>query len=296
METKMKSKGLAERYRITRGAGFRFAKHDPADDGELDLSKKQASDLLTKGVERLAELQDTLYAQDRWSVLLIFQAMDAAGKDSAIKHVMSGVNPQGCDVHAFKTPSVEELDHDWMWRTTCRLPERGRIGIFNRSYYEEMIVVRIHGEYLRTQKIPPKLVTKDIWKERYEDTRAFESYLARNGTIVLKFFLNVSKAEQKKRFLQRLDEPEKNWKFNVGDVAERARWDDYMRAYEDVIRATAAPHAPWFVVPADKKWFTRIVVAEAIIRALEELDLAYPTIAPDKLKEFETARTALLAD
>ena len=292
----MKSKELVERYRIAKGAGFRLAKHDPADVAELDISKKQAAELLTKGVERLAELQDTLYAQDRWSVLLIFQAMDAAGKDSAIKHVMSGVNPQGCDVHAFKTPSVEELDHDWMWRTTCRLPERGRIGIFNRSYYEEMLVVRVHGEYLRAQKIPPRLVTKDIWKERYDDTRALEGYLARNGTIILKFFLNVSKAEQKKRFLERLDEPEKNWKFNVGDVAERGRWDDYMRAYEDLIRATAAPHAPWFVVPADKKWFTRLVVAEAIIRALEQLDLAYPTIGPEKLKEFETARTALLAE
>jgi PPK2 family polyphosphate:nucleotide phosphotransferase len=292
----MAPKELVDRYRISRGAEFRLPDHDPRDTAGLDIDKAEAKDLLAKGVQRLAALQDRLYAQDRWSVLLVFQAMDAAGKDSAIKHVMSGVNPQGCDVHAFRAPSARELDHDWLWRTTCRLPERGRIGIFNRSYYEEVLVVRVREETLKAQKLPPSLVTKRIWEERLEDIRCFERYLARNGTLILKFFLNLSKEEQKKRFLARLDEPDKRWKFSLADVADRGRWGEYMRAYEEAIRATAAPHAPWLVVPADKKWFTRLVVAAAIIQAMEELNLAYPTVSTTELGALEAARAALLAD
>jgi PPK2 family polyphosphate:nucleotide phosphotransferase len=290
------ARSIIERYRITSGVDFRLADHDPGDTGGLDIDKSDARELLTQGVQRLAELQDKLYAQDRWSVLLIFQAMDAAGKDSAIKHVMSGVNPQGCEVHSFKAPSAEELDHDWMWRTTRNLPERGRIGIFNRSYYEEVLVARVHPEILARQKLPPELVTDRIWDERFEDTRAFERYLARNGTLVLKFFLNVSRAEQKKRFLDRLNEPGKHWKFSPSDVAERALWDDYMRAYETAIRQTAAPHAPWFVVPADRKWFTRLVVAGAILFALEDLKLAYPVLPPEAEKDLAAARRALMTE
>ena len=230
------------------------------------------------GVEALAELQDKLYAQDRWAVLLIFQAMDAAGKDGAIKHVMSGVNPQGCQVYSFKAPSAEDLDHDYLWRCMKCLPERGRIGIFNRSYYEETLVVRVHPEFLEKQKLPPELVTKDIWKERFEDIRSFERYLTRNGVVIRKFFLHVSKKEQKKRFLERLENPEKNWKFSANDVKERGFWDDYMEAYEDMIRNTATKEAPWYVVPADNKWFTRVVVAAAVIDALDSLDLQYPKV------------------
>ena len=237
-----------------------------------------------------------LYAQDRWSVLLIFQAMDAAGKDGAIKHVMSGVNPQGCQVYSFKAPSHEELDHDWLWRCMRALPERGRIGIFNRSYYEEVLVVRVHPEILQSQKIPPTLVGKKIWDERYEDIRGVERHLARNGTLILKFFLNVSRAEQKKRFLERIDQPEKNWKFSAADVKERAHWDAYMAAYQDMIRETAAPHAPWYVVPADNKWFTRVVVAGAIIDALASLDLHYPKVTQAQLAELAAARKLLLAE
>jgi PPK2 family polyphosphate:nucleotide phosphotransferase len=241
----------------------------------------------------LSDLQEKLYAQDRWGLLLIFQAMDAAGKDGTIKHVLSGVNPQGCQVYSFKAPSAEELDHDYLWRTSRCLPERGRIGIFNRSYYEETIVVRVHSDLLRHQKLPPSLVTDRIWKERYEDINAFERYLSRNGFVILKFFLHVSREEQKQRFLSRLDEPAKNWKFSLADAREREYWNDYMRAYEDTIRHTAAPHAPWYVVPADSKWFTRLVVAAAIVDALQDLRLEFPQIDAAKLHELEAVRHTL---
>ena len=247
------------------------------------------------GKQALADLQDRLYASNTWSVLLVFQAMDAAGKDSAIKHVMSGINPQGCQVYSFKAPSAEELDHDWMWRSWRALPERGRIGIFNRSYYEEVLVVKVHAELLARQKIPPALVGKSIWSERYDDIRAFESYLARNGTLILKFFLHVSKREQKKRFLERIDDPSKNWKFSAADVNERAHWNDYMKAYETLVRETSAPHAPWYVVPADAKWYTRIVVAAAVADGLASLRLRYPKLAPDQVTELAAARHALMA-
>jgi PPK2 family polyphosphate:nucleotide phosphotransferase len=238
-------------------------------------------------------LQDKLYAQDRWAILLIFQAMDAAGKDGTIKHVMSGVNPQGCEVYSFKVPSTEDLDHDFLWRTTKCLPERGRIGIFNRSYYEEVLVVRVHPELLERQKIPPRLVTKDVWKDRYESIAAFERHLARDGTVVLKFFLNVSRREQKRRFLERLDQPDKNWKFSEADAKEREYWKEYMRAYEDMIRATATPHAPWYVVPGDNKWFTHLVVGAAVIEAMENLDLQYPKVDAAKKVELDAARKLL---
>ncbi|MDR6290955.1 PPK2 family polyphosphate:nucleotide phosphotransferase [Inquilinus ginsengisoli] len=283
---------LAKRYRIDDGDGFRLKDWDPADTNGLD-DKDAAQEALVQSVAKLAEMQDMLYAQDHWSVLLIFQAMDAAGKDSTIKHVMSGVNPQGCQVTAFKQPSAQELDHDFMWRTTANLPERGRIGIFNRSYYEEVLVVRVHPEILANQRLPPKLVTKKIWKERYEDINAFERYLARNGTLVLKFFLNVSKEEQKKRFLARLDEPEKHWKFQPSDVAERQHWDAYMKAYEEMIRATATPQGPWHVIPADSKWFTRLAVASAVVEAMQGLDLHYPKVDPKLGDKLNAARTAL---
>jgi PPK2 family polyphosphate:nucleotide phosphotransferase len=249
--------------------------------------------LLSQGVEVLAELQDKLYAQDRWAVLLIFQAMDAAGKDGAIKHVMSGVNPQGCQVFSFKAPTSEDLDHDYMWRCMKCLPERGRIGIFNRSYYEETLVVRVHPEYLTKQKLPPELVTKNLWKERFQDIRAFERYLSQNGVLVRKFFLHLSRKEQKRRFLARLDRPEKNWKFSSADAQERGFWKDYMGAYEDMIRHTSSKEAPWYVVPADNKWFTRLVVAAAVIDGLASLDLHYPEVGPAKLKELAAARRIL---
>jgi len=282
-------------YRVSDPKGFRLKDVEPDDTAGLD-SKERARDLLEQGVERLQELQEKLYAQDRWSVLLIFQAMDAAGKDGTIKHVMSGVNPQGCQVYSFKAPSPEELDHDFLWRTTRCLPERGRIGIFNRSYYEEVLVARVHQEILAAQKLPPSLVTGDIWKERFEDIAAFERYLARNGTVIRKFFLHVSRKEQKERFLERLDQPEKHWKFSIGDVRERAHWDAYMEAYEDTIRHTSAAHAPWFVVPADHKWFTRLVVAAAVIDALDALDLKFPEVDDHKLDELAEARSALEAE
>jgi PPK2 family polyphosphate:nucleotide phosphotransferase len=259
-------------------------------------SREKAQETLMQGIVRLREDQDKLYAQDRWALLLIFQAMDAAGKDSTIKHVMSGVNPQGCQVSSFKAPSAEELDHDFMWRTTRRLPERGQIGIFNRSYYEEVLVVRVHPEILAKQRLPEKLVTKDIWKERYEDINAFECSLTRNGTVVRKFFLHVSKEEQKQRFLERLAEPEKNWKFSLQDVIEREHWDAYMQAYEDMIRSTSTEAAPWYVVPADHKWFTRVVVAEVIADTLESLNLTYPEVDAEKKKELEAARRLLKAE
>ena len=284
-------------YRVTRGKGFRLADHDPGDTHGLKSEQKaDASALLARGIEWLAEEQEKLYAQDRWGVLLVFQAMDAAGKDSTIKHVMSGVNPQGVHVTSFKAPSPEELDHDFLWRCMKSLPERGRIGIFNRSYYEEGLVVRVHKPLLEKQKLPPELVTARIWKERHEDIASFERYLARNGYLILKFFLHVSRDEQKKRFLERLDEPEKNWKFSPADVKERAHWRDYMKAYEETIRHTAAPHAPWYVVPADNKWFTRLVVAAAIVDGIEQLDLSFPAVDAAVAKEFAESRKWLLAE
>ncbi len=279
-------------YVVKNGDTFKLKDHDP-DDTRWVKSKKEGKVLLDSGVEMLCELQERLYAQDRWGVLLIFQAMDAAGKDGAIKHVLSGVNPQGCQVYSFKSPSAEELDHDFLWRTSKSLPERGRIGIFNRSYYEEVLVVRVHPEFLRGQKVPPTLITKHIWKERYEDIAAFERYLARNGYVIRKFFLNVSRKEQKKRFLERLDMPEKNWKFSLADAKERGHWDEYMEAYEDLIRQTATPEAPWVIVPADAKWFARIVVASVTIAALRELKLEFPRVDDAKKKELAAARAAL---
>ena len=280
-------------FRITKGEGFRLKDFDSADTCGLKLDKGEAADLLQRGTAWLAEEQDILYAQDRWSLLLVFQAMDAAGKDSTIKHVMSGVNPQGCQVSSFKQPSSEELDHDFMWRYIRHLPERGRIGIFNRSYYEEVLVVRVHPEILKAQKLPPALVSKGIWDERLANIAHFEDYITRQGTKILKFFLHVSRKEQKKRFLDRLDQPEKNWKFSASDVQERKFWDDYMHAFEEAIRATASKHSPWFVVPADNKWFTRLVVAAAIVHAVETLDLAYPKVDAAKKKELVAARAAL---
>ena len=291
------SKGddLTKAFRVTDGKQFRLKDWDPGDTRGFK-SREKAQEALTQGIARLREDQDKLYAQDRWALLLIFQAMDAAGKDSTIKHVMSGVNPQGCQVSSFKAPSAEELDHDFMWRTTRRLPERGQIGIFNRSYYEEVLVARVHPEILAKQRLPEKIVTKDIWKERYEDINAFERYLTRNGTVVRKFFLHVSKEEQKQRFLERLAEPEKNWKFSLQDVIEREHWDTYMQVYEDMIRSTSTEATPWYVVPADHKWFTRVVVAEVIADTLESLNLTYPKVDAEKKKEIETARTLLKAE
>ncbi len=288
------AKELSRPFRVTDGKKFRLKDIDPEDTLHLGSEDKpRAKEGLQTGVEALAELQDMLYAQDKWAVLLIFQAMDAAGKDGAIKHVMSGVNPQGCQVASFKVPSSEELDHDYLWRCQKHLPERGRIGIFNRSYYEETLVVRVHEELLQSQKLPPKRVTKNIWKERFEDIRAFERYLSRNGVLVRKFFLHVSKDEQKKRFLARIDNPEKNWKFSSADCRERGYWDDYQRAYEEMIRHTATDEAPWYVVPADHKWFTRIAVAGAVIDGLASLNLAYPQVGAEKLKELAVAKKAL---
>jgi PPK2 family polyphosphate:nucleotide phosphotransferase len=281
-------------YRVTNGKGFRLRDVDPDDTGHLESEDAdRAREALQNGIELLAELQDMLYAQDRWSVLLIFQAMDAAGKDGTIKHVMSGVNPQGVQVFSFKAPSAEELDHDFLWRCLRRLPERGRIGIFNRSYYEEVLVAKVHPEILAKQKLPPELVTKRIWEQRYEDIRNFERYLARNGTVIRKFFLHVSKGEQKRRFVSRLDEPEKNWKFSANDVAERRHWKAYQGAYEDAIRATATPEAPWYVVPADNTWFTRLAVAAAIVDTLAGLDLHYPKVTAAQRKALAAARREL---
>src|SRR6185369_2109834 len=285
---------LAKPYRITNGKKFRLKHVDPADTGDLkSADKPRAKEALQNGVEAMAELQDVLYAQDRWSLLLVFQAMDAAGKDGTIKHVMSGVNPQGCQVSSFKGPTSVDLDHDYLWRCIKELPERGRIGIFNRSYYEETLVVRVHPEFLAGQKLPQQCVTKRIWDERFQDIRGFERYLTRNGTIVRKFFLHVSKKEQQKRFLERIDLPEKNWKFSANDAKEREFWDDYMKAYEETILETATEDSPWYVVPADNKWFTRVVVAAAVIDALASLDLEYPTVSADKRKDLAAAKRAL---
>jgi PPK2 family polyphosphate:nucleotide phosphotransferase len=280
-------------FRITKGKGFQLKDFDPGDTRGLELDKGEAAGLLQSGTAWLAEEQDMLYAQNRWSLLLVFQAMDAAGKDSTIKHVMSGVNPQGCQVVSFKQPSSEDLDHDFMWRYARRLPERGQIGIFNRSYYEEVLVVRVHEEILKRQQLPLPLVSKRIWDERLADIANFEDYFTRQGTIVLKFFLNVSREEQKKRFMQRLEQPDKNWKFSASDVHERKFWDDYMNAFQEAIRATATKHAPWYVVPADNKWFTRLVVAAAIVEAVEALNLTYPKVDAEKKKELAAARAEL---
>jgi PPK2 family polyphosphate:nucleotide phosphotransferase len=280
-------------FQITKGNGFQLKHYDPSNTCGLKLDKRKASNLLQQGTEWLAQEQDMLYAQDRWSLLLVFQAMDAAGKDSTIRHVMSGVNPQGCQVFSFKQPSQEDLSHDFMWRYLKRLPERGKIGIFNRSYYEEVLIVRVHEEILKRQKVPQPLVGKRIWDERLADIAQFEDYVTRQGVIILKFFLLVSRQEQKKRFMKRLDTPEKNWKFSASDVHERKFWGDYMRAYEKAIAATASKHAPWFVVPADNKWFTRLVVAAAIVEAVEQLDLAYPKVDTEKKSELARVRAAL---
>ena len=289
------AKRFSKPYRVEHGKKFRLQDHDPADTGKLH-SQEHAEELLAKGIARMAELQDKLYAQDRWGLLLIFQAMDAAGKDGAIKHVMSGVNPQGCQVYSFKTPSPEELDHDYLWRNMKCLPERGRIGIFNRSYYEEVLIVRVHPEILAGERLPASLVTKSIWEERFQDIRAFERYLSRNGLVIRKFFLNLSRAEQKKRFLDRLQQPEKNWKFSASDLQERERWDHYMDAYEEMIAHTSTPQAPWFVIPADNKWFTRLAVAAAIVDTLDGLELSYPKVDARKRKELQAARKLLMDD
>jgi len=279
---------------VTDGAKFRLKDHDPADANGLK-DKRQAQGLLEEGIELLSHMQEKLYAQDRWALLLIFQAMDAAGKDGAIKHVMSGVNPQGCEVFSFKSPSSEELNRDYLWRIHKCIPERGKIGIFNRSYYEEVLVVRVHPPFLKAQKLPERLITKHIWEERYEDINAFERYLTRNGVVIRKFFLHVSKEEQKKRFLERLEDSKKNWKFSMADVQERGFWKDYQEAYEEMIRHTATKHAPWYVIPADTKWFTRLAVAAAIIDALKELDLAFPYADKARKKELAAVRSSLLA-
>jgi PPK2 family polyphosphate:nucleotide phosphotransferase len=283
---------LIKPYRVDDGAKFRLKDFDPADTGLLK-SKDQAEDLLAQGISSMSVLQDKLYAADCWSLLLIFQGMDAAGKDGAIKHVMSGVNPQGVQVYSFKTPSSEELNHDYLWRCMQRLPERGRIGIFNRSYYEEVLVVRVHRELLKSERTPPSLLSKNIWQERFEDINGFERYLSRNGIVVRKFFLNLSKKEQKRRFLDRLDQPAKNWKFSSADAREREYWNDYMKAFEDMIIHTASSEAPWYVVPADNKWFTRVAVAAAVVETLESLKVAYPKVDAAKRKELRAARALL---
>jgi len=288
----MKRGRLAKAFRVKDGDGFRLESVDPGETLGIK-SKEAAAGALAEGVERLSELQEKLYADDHWAVLLIFQAMDAAGKDSTIKHVMSGINPQGTQVFAFKAPSPEELDHDFLWRTTGCLPERGRIGIFNRSYYEEVLVVRVHPEFLDRQRLPARLGSRDLWKQRFESINDHERHLIRNGTLVLKFFLHVSKDEQRRRFLERLEQPSKNWKFNPGDLSERDRWDDYLAAYENMIQHTATRDAPWYVVPADHKWFTRLVVVESIIDALDGLGLAFPVVPPEQRKAMRAAKAAL---
>jgi len=291
----MKPSQYVKQFRVTDGAEFRLKDFDPAETLGLK-SKEHAQETLESGVARLCDLQDKLFAQDRWAILVVLQAMDAAGKDSLIKHVMSGLNPQGCSVSSFKEPSTEELNHDYLWRATRALPERGKIGIFNRSYYEEVLVVRVHPEILSRERLPAELVSGKIWRERFEDIRAYERYLDRNGIIILKFFLNVSRKEQKKRFLERLDEPEKNWKFSATDVLEREHWGEYMDAYEEMIQNTSTERAPWYVVPADHKWFTRVVVAEALVHALDKLNLSYPQVDKKKRRDLKKARAALMRE
>ncbi|MGO8985085.1 MAG: polyphosphate kinase 2 family protein [Terriglobales bacterium] len=293
----MKIDKLLDRYRIQHGKHFRLKDHDPADTHGLKSELKPlAKELLADGVNKLAELQDILAAQDRWGLLLIFQAMDAAGKDGTIKHVMSGVNPQGVEVWSFKAPSAEELQHGYLWRTAERVPPRGKIGIFNRSYYEEVLIVRVHRQILENEKLPKPLVTKHIWQERFEDIRGNERYATRNGIAVLKFFLHLSREEQKRRFLERLDTPDKNWKFSAADIKERAFWDAYQHAYEDMIRHTATPYAPWYVVPADNKWFTRLVVAQAVVQTLKGMNLKYPKVGGAEKKALQEARKQLEAE
>ena len=288
---------LSRPYCITDGDKFRLKDIDPGDTGELVAEdKERAKEALQTGVEALAELQDMLYAQNHWALLIVLQAMDAAGKDGTIKHVMSGINPQGCQVASFKAPSTEDLNHDYLWRCQKHLPERGRIGIFNRSYYEEVLVVRVHPEILEKQKVPPELVGKDVFEKRYKDIRSFERYLSQNGILIRKFFLHVSRKEQKRRFLERLEMPEKNWKFSASDAKERGFWKDYMEAYEELIRQTATEESPWYVVPADNKWYTRVIVAAAIIDALASLDLKYPEVSEKQLKELAEARKVLQAE
>ena len=289
----MKLYSIAKRFRIDRPDKFRLSKHDPAECCGLTIDKAEAKAMLAEGIERLSELQERLYADGRWSVLIVLQAMDAAGKDSIIKHVMSGINPQGCEVHSFKQPSAEELQHDFLWRVAQRLPTNGRIGIFNRSHYEEVLTVRVHKELLAREKLPKNLVGKELWQQRFDDIRAFERHLARNGTLILKFFLNVSKDEQRRRFLARIDEPAKRWKFSFADVAERKLWDEYMHAYDDLIRQTSRPEAPWFVVPADNKWFTRLVVVGAMVQELQAIDLDFPKVEGKALKELRKSEKAL---
>jgi PPK2 family polyphosphate:nucleotide phosphotransferase len=287
---------LAKSYRVEPGKKFRLGGVDPADTGGLDLSKKDAQALLAEGIAKLTDLQTRLYAQDSWSLLIVLQAMDAAGKDSTIKHVMSGVNPQGCQVTSFKVPSAQELDHDFLWRCVRELPERGRIGIFNRSHYEEVLVVRVHPEFLAPQRLPPSLAGENIWKERYRSINDFERHLSENGTRVVKFYLHVSKEEQRNRFLERLDEPDKNWKFSLRDIEEREHWNDYMKAYEDAISATSTEWAPWYVVPADHKWYTRLVVAEIIVATLEEIGVDYPSVDAARKSEIAKARKLLASE
>jgi PPK2 family polyphosphate:nucleotide phosphotransferase len=283
-----------EPFRFDGSSEFHLRSHDPGEKGGIDKDKGEK--IIDANRKRLSDFQEKLYAQDRWSLLLIFQGMDAAGKDSAIKNIFDGVNPQGCEVHSFKQPSTTELDHDFMWRTSVALPERGRIGIFNRSYYEECLVVRVHPETLAKEKLPSKLVSKNIWRERFEDISAFERYLARNGTVILKFFLNVSQEEQRQRFLDRLEQPSKNWKFSMADISERALWGKYQAAYQDMIRHTSTVAAPWFVVPADHKWFTRLVIGSAVVSALEGMDLKFPKVASAALGAFKQVRKALVAE
>jgi PPK2 family polyphosphate:nucleotide phosphotransferase len=284
---------LAEPYCVSKGEKFRLKDYATSDTGEVK-SKEHAQKIIDNRVGLLSGLQEKLYAQDRWAVLLVIQGMDAAGKDGVIKHVMSGVNPQGCNVHAFKAPSTEELNHDYLWRAHRCVPERGMIGIFNRSYFEEVLVVRVHPTLLQAQKLPDTVITKHIWEQRYEDINAFEHYLTRNGVVIRKFFLHISKKEQKKRFLERLEDSKKNWKFSMADVKERAYWKDYQEAYEEMIQNTATKHAPWYVVPADNKWYTQLIVASAIIATLEELDLSFPDMDKEKKKELESVRESLL--
>jgi PPK2 family polyphosphate:nucleotide phosphotransferase len=286
---------IAEPYRVSKGKKFRLKDWDPADVGHID-SKEEAHKLLEHGAQLLTVLQQKLWAQDKWALIIILQGMDAAGKDGVVSHVMSGVNPQGCDVWSFKTPSTEELDHDYLWRAHQRVPSRGKIGIFNRSYYEEVLVVRVHPKMLAAEHLPEALARKHSWDERYEDINAFEKYLAHNGMVVRKFFLHLSKSEQKKRFLERLDDPQKNWKFSMADIQERGYWKDYQQAYEELIQQTSTKHAPWYIVPADNKWYSRLVVSAAIVETLDELKLEYPVVDKAKKKELEQVRKILVKE